>query len=102
MSDDLAQRLNQYVSEHFVREDEVLQYVRQQTAAHGLPLINLQPNEGRLLQMLTMLCAAERAVEIGTLAGYSGIWIARGLPAQRQIDHDREKQRPRQSRPFPL
>ena len=85
MSDDLAQRLNQYVSEHFVREDEVLQYVRQQTAAHGLPLINLQPNEGRLLQMLTMLCAAERAVEIGTLAGYSGIWIARGLPAQGKL-----------------
>ena len=85
MSDDLAQRLNQYVSEHFVREDEVLQYVRQQTAAHGLPLINLQPNEGRLLQLLTMLCAAERAVEIGTLAGYSGIWIARGLPARGKL-----------------
>ena len=85
MSDDLAQRLSQYVSEHFVREDEVLQYVRQQTAAHGLPLINLQPNEGRLLQLLTMLCAAERAVEIGTLAGYSGIWIARGLPAHGKV-----------------
>ncbi len=81
MATDLAQRLSDYVSELFVREDEVLRYVRQQTAAHGLPLINLQPAEGRLLQLLVMLSGAERAIEIGTLAGYSGIWLARGLPA---------------------
>ena len=80
MSDELAQRLNQYVNDLFVREDEVLRFVRQQTAAHGLPLINLEQNEARLLQLIVRLCGAERVIEIGTLAGYSGIWIARALP----------------------
>ncbi len=85
MSDDLAQRLNQYVKDLFVREDDILRFVRHQTEAHGLPLINLQPHEGKLLQLLVMLLGAERAVEVGTLAGYSAIWIARGLPAHGQL-----------------
>ncbi len=85
MSDELSQRLNQYVNDLFVREDEVLRFVRQQTAAHGLPLINLQPHEGKMIQLLVMLVGAERAVEVGTLAGYSGIWIARGLPAHGKL-----------------
>lgn len=80
MSEDLARQLSQYVSERFAQEDEVLQYVRRQTAAHGLPLINLEANEARLIQLLVRLSGAERAVEVGTLAGYSGIWIARALP----------------------
>jgi len=80
MSEDLARRLSQYVNQHFAGEDEVLRYVRQQTAAHGLPLINLEANEARLIQQLVRLSAAERVVEVGTLAGYSGIWIARALP----------------------
>lgn len=80
MSEDLARQLSQYVSERFAQEDEVLQYVRRQTAAHGLPLINLEANEARLIQLLVRLSATERVVEVGTLAGYSGIWIARALP----------------------
>ncbi len=80
MSEDLARQLSQYVNQLFVQEDEVLQYVRRQTAAHGLPLINLEANEARLIQLLVRLSGAERAVEVGTLAGYSGIWIARALP----------------------
>ena len=83
MSGNLALRLNQYVNQLFVREDEVLRFVRQQTAAHGLPLINLEQNEARLLQLIVRLCGAERVIEIGTLAGYSGIWIARALPSRR-------------------
>ena len=76
----LAQQYNQYVNDLFVGEDDTLRFVRQQTEAHGLPMINLQPHEGRLIQLLVRLCAAERVVEVGTLAGYSGIWIARALP----------------------
>ena len=80
MSQPLAQRLNHYVSELFADEDDVLQFVRRETEAKGLPLINLEPNEARLLQLIVRLCGAERVVEVGTLAGYSGIWIARALP----------------------
>ena len=85
MNESLSQRCSAYVNELFVREDEMLKYVRQQTEAHGLPQINLEPNEARLLHVIVMLCAAEKVVEVGTLAGYSGIWIARALPAHGKL-----------------
>ncbi len=85
MTQELAQRLNQYVQDLFAREDEILRYVRQQTEAHGLPVINLQRNEARLLHLLVKMCGARRGVEVGTLAGYSAIWIARALPASGRL-----------------
>ena len=85
MSQKLSQRYSEYVNELFTREDETLRYVRQQTVAHGIPLISLEPNEAKLLQMLVRLCGAERVVEVGTLAGYSGICIARVLPAHGKL-----------------
>ncbi len=81
MDDALARRCKEYVRRRFAEEDEMLRFVRQQTAAHGLPQISLEPNEARLLQVLTRLCGARHVVEVGTLAGYSGIWIGRALPA---------------------
>lgn len=85
MSQNLSQRYSEYVNEFFVREDETLRHVREQTIAHGIPLISLEPNEAKLLQMLVRLCGAERVVEVGTLAGYSGICIARALPAHGKL-----------------
>ena len=81
MNDDLNQSLRDYVDELFVREDELLRYVRAQTADQGLPQINLQPHEARMLQLFVLLVGARKVVEVGTLAGYSAIWIARALPA---------------------
>lgn len=80
MSQSLTQRYHAYVSELFAPEDAILRHVRQQTAAHGLPQISLEPNEAKLLQLLVRLSGAVRVVEVGTLAGYSGICIARALP----------------------
>ena len=80
MSQDLSQRRHEYVSQHFAREDAILRYVRQQTAERGLPQISLAPNEAKLLGLLVQLSGAARVVEVGTLAGYSGICIARALP----------------------
>lgn len=85
MSQDQSQRRSDYVNELFTREDDTLRYVRQQTAARGLPQINLEPNEAKLLQLLVRLSGAERVVEVGTLAGYSGICIARALPADGEL-----------------
>ena len=81
MTDDLSRRLHDYVLRHFAREDEHMIYAREQTASQGLPQINLQPAEARVLQLLVLLNGAKRALEIGTLAGYSAIWIASALPA---------------------
>ncbi|MYD09387.1 MAG: O-methyltransferase [Chloroflexi bacterium] len=80
MSQELSQRCQEYVSQLFAREDAILSYVRQQTAERGLPQISLAPNEGKLLGLLVRLSGAARVVEVGTLAGYSGICIARALP----------------------
>ena len=49
-------------------------------AAHGMPEIQLGPAEGRLLEVLLRLVGAGKVVEIGTLAGYSALWMARALP----------------------
>ena len=81
MNDEQISDLKEYVDALFVREDAVLRGVRQRTVTQGLPAINLEPHEGKLLQLIVRLCGARRVIEIGTLAGYSAIWIARGLPA---------------------
>lgn len=70
-----------FVTARVGREDGVLRAIRTQTPRHGLPDIGLGPDEGRILGTLVASCGARKAVEVGTLAGYSAAWIARALPA---------------------
>ena len=60
--------------------DAVLDAVLKSSATAGLPPINVAPNQGKLLQILARLCNATRILEIGTLGGYSTIWLATALP----------------------
>jgi caffeoyl-CoA O-methyltransferase len=69
-----------YITGLFTAHDAVLQRIREDLPRRGLPAISIKPEEGRFLQFLVRACGARRAVEIGTLGGYSGIWIARALP----------------------
>lgn len=62
-----------------VGEDEVLDAANRAATAAGLPEIQVSPAQGKLLQLLALIHGARRALEIGTLAGYSTIWLARGL-----------------------
>jgi caffeoyl-CoA O-methyltransferase len=71
--------LESYLRQHFGREDDVLARIRAQIPARGLPEITVKPEEGAFLQFLAAACGAKNALEIGTLGGYSGTWIARGL-----------------------
>lgn len=71
---------DRYIADLFAQHDEVLKRVWEDTPKYGLPAINIQPEEGRFLQFLVRACGALRALEIGTLGGYSSIWIVRGLP----------------------
>jgi caffeoyl-CoA O-methyltransferase len=73
------QALSEYIEENFAQEDEVLSQIRRRLASHGFPTYTINPEEGRFLQFLVSACGASRALELGTLGGYSGIWIARGL-----------------------
>jgi len=76
----VQRRLTQYIRQTFAPEDEALRTVRQNIVINGLPEIEIRPEEGQMLQFLAALIGARRILEIGTLAGYSGIWLARALP----------------------
>jgi len=71
-----------YISALFAREDETLRKIRLETPAQGLPEIAITPEEGAFLHLLVRLSGARRILEIGTLAGYSAVWMVRALPPQ--------------------
>lgn len=77
--------LEGYLREHFAVEDDVLITIRENIAAHGLPHMTIKPEEGRFLEFLVAASGVRLALEIGTLGGYSGTWIARGLPDQGRL-----------------
>ncbi|MFK4148164.1 O-methyltransferase [Streptomyces sp. NPDC004065] len=62
-------------------EDEPLRAALRDSDAEGLPHINVAPPQGKLLQLLAQIQGARTVLEIGTLGGYSTIWLARALPA---------------------
>lgn len=70
-----------YFSAALVPEDEALTAALKDSDAAGLPQINVTPNQGKLLHLLARVRGARRILEIGTLGGYSTIWLARALPA---------------------
>jgi len=65
--------------------DPALEIALQATRAAGMPQINVSPVQGRLLHVLALACGARTILEIGTLAGYSAIWMARALPADGKL-----------------
>ncbi len=79
MDPDLRVRLEQYIEALFVGADPVLARNLSDAEAAGLPAIQVSPNQGQLLYLLTKMCGATRVLEIGTLGGYSTTWLARAL-----------------------
>ncbi|MGQ0600187.1 MAG: O-methyltransferase [Anaerolineales bacterium] len=71
--------LAQYTTELFASADPVYQQILDRIPQRGLPAIAIRAEEGKFLQFLVRACGARKAVEIGTLGGYSGSWMARGL-----------------------
>ncbi len=74
-----------YITENFAHPDAALQQILTAIPARGLPAITIKPEEGHFLQFLVRANGARRVVEIGTLGGYSGTWLARGLAAGGQL-----------------
>jgi caffeoyl-CoA O-methyltransferase len=79
------ERLTRYVTDLFAREDAVLATIRKRHAHSGLPDILISADEGKLLAVLLRAVGAARVLELGTLGGYSGVWLARALPAHGQL-----------------
>ena len=71
--------VDDFLSGLIVQPDEVLTAALAASAAAGLPDINVTAAQGKLLYLLARLVRAARILEIGTLGGYSTIWLARGL-----------------------
>jgi predicted O-methyltransferase YrrM len=70
-----------YITEQLVGHDPALEGALRRAADAGLPAIDVAPNQGKLLHLLARMCGARAILELGTLAGYSTIWLARALPA---------------------
>lgn len=71
--------VDRYITDLLVESDPALNAALEAGAAAGMPAINVAPNQGKLLQILAKAVGARRILEIGTLAGYSTIWLARAL-----------------------
>ena len=72
--------VDEYIGGLLLPPDPALDAALTDSAAAGLPPINVSPAQGKLLQLLARLQGARAILEIGTLAGYSTIWLARALP----------------------
>lgn len=74
-----------YISSLFAVEDDLLRATRATMQQEGLRPINVSATGGQLLHLLAVLSGARRILEIGTLGGYSAIWLARALPADGKL-----------------
>lgn len=73
-------RLVDYVRELFATDDEVLAEIRARSRRAELPHISISSDEAKLIAVLLRAVGARRVLELGTLGGYSGVWMARALP----------------------
>lgn len=77
--------VDDYFTEQLVPQDEPLLAALEANKAAGLPPIDVAPNQGKLLYLLAKIIGARRILEIGTLGGYSTIWLARALPEDGKV-----------------
>lgn len=81
MTDKTWTEVDEYLEGALLAPDPVLDSALADADAAGLPQIAVAPNQGKLLHLLARLAGARTILEIGTLGGYSTIWLARALPA---------------------
>lgn len=80
MPEDRWAAVDSYIDGKLLPPDEALDAALRASADAGLPPISVSPSQGKLLQLIATVCGARRILEIGTLGGYSAIWLARALP----------------------
>jgi caffeoyl-CoA O-methyltransferase len=80
MNPELFAEVDHYIAELLAPEDDALLTTIESLDQAGMPQISISPNQGKLLYTLALLCNARNILEIGTLGGYSTIWLAKALP----------------------
>ena len=81
----MSDRVDEYIASLFARDDDVLAALREAADREGLPPIAISAVTGRFLQILLSAIKAERVLEVGTLGGYSAIWMVRALPSSGRL-----------------
>jgi predicted O-methyltransferase YrrM len=79
MSEKDFEAVDRFIADHLVEDDPALHAALAASEAAGLPAINVAPNQGKLLMLLARAIGARQILEIGTLGGYSTIWLGRAL-----------------------
>src|SRR6185312_13061311 len=77
--------VDNYISDLFIEQDSALEAALDSSEAAGLPSINVSPAQGKLLHLLARIQGARTILELGTLGGYSTIWLARALPSDGRL-----------------
>jgi len=77
--------VDDWIERHLVPEDTFLTSALAASADAGLPAIQVSPAQGRMLELLVRMTNARFVLEVGTLGGYSTIWLARGLPTDGRV-----------------
>src|SRR5262249_9672945 len=77
--------VDRYIVDRLIPQDPALAAALETSAEAGLPAIHVAPNQGKLLQLIARAQNARSILEIGTLGGYSTIWLARALPAHGRL-----------------
>ena len=85
MERELFVRVDDYISSLFIPEDEALTAATASIKEAGIGDMSISPVQGSFLQLLVKFSHAGKILELGTFAGYSTIWLARGLPAQGRL-----------------
>ena len=81
----VLQEYDRYISGLFATEDDALRSAREEMLREGMPGISVSASEGKVLHILARIIGARRILEIGTLGGYSTIWLARALPPEGKL-----------------
>lgn len=85
MSQEQWTAIDEYLNQHYAPPDPILEGALKNAAEQGLPAIQVSPLQGKFLMLLAQMQGAKRILEIGTLGGYSTIWLARALPPNGQL-----------------
>jgi predicted O-methyltransferase YrrM len=85
MNQEIWTGVDRYFADALIQSDPALEGALKRSAEANLPSINVSPTQGKMLHLLAKIQGARRILEIGTLGGYSTIWLARALPADGRL-----------------
>ncbi|WP_282042696.1 O-methyltransferase [Winogradskyella flava] len=85
MTETIFEKVDHYLSEIFSLEDDILKDTESSIIENGMPEHSVSSNQGQFLYLLAKMCNAKNIIEIGTLGGYSSIWLGRAINGQGKV-----------------